>query len=136
MSRTAIALFAVVLALASAALGYWQGRAAGVQETQAKHDAKTVRDMTSLLDSHSALVKKTGEASAALRRTIAAREKADEASTQELKDALAFTAATRVDCRHDAGVMRQLEAARSSAARAAASGFDGPVPGAAAPAGK
>lgn len=136
MSRTGIALLALLLTLAGAALGYWRGHAAGAQAVEAKRDAKAVQDMTELLASHSTLVKQTGVASAALRRAIAEREKADEATTQELKDVLANTAPTRVDCRHDAGVMRQLEAARERAARAAASGVDGAVPGAARAGGK
>lgn len=130
MSRTGIALLALVLAAAGTALGYWWGHAAGAQAVQAKRDADAVQGMTDLLSAHTALVKQSGAASAALRRAAAAREKADEASTQELKDVLANTAVTRADCRHDAGVMRQLEAARERAARAAASGVDGAVPGA------
>ncbi len=136
MSRTGIALLAVLLALAGAALGYWRGHAAGALAAEAKHNANAVQGMTDLLVSHSTLIQQTGAASAALRRAVAAREKADEATTQELKDVLANTAVTRVDCRHDAGVMRQLEAARERAARAAASGLDGAVPGAAPASGK
>lgn len=136
MSRTGIALLALLLALAGTALGYWCGHAAGAQAAEAKHDAKAVHDMSELLASYSALVKQTSVASAALRRAMAEREKTDEVTTQELKDVLANTASTRVDCRHDAGVMRQLEAARERAARAAASGVDGAVPGAASAGGK
>lgn len=136
MSRTGIALLALLLALAGAALGYWRGHAAGALAAEAKHNANAVQGMTQLLESHSALIKQTGAASAALRRAVAAREQADEAATQELKDALAITASTRADCRHDAGVMRSLEAARERAARAAAGGSDGAVPGATSTAGK
>lgn len=129
MSRTGIALLALLLAAAGAALGYWQGRSAGAQAAEAKHDAKAVKDMTALLTSYSALVQQTGVASASLRRAIAAREEADEATTQELKDVLANTADTRADCRNDAGVMRQLEAARTRATRAATGGVNGAVRG-------
>lgn len=131
MSRSTIALLAVLLALAAGALGFWRGQVAGQAKAQAAQDARAVQQLTDVLEQHSRLVQQSQAASQALRRAAAARAQADSKTTRELIDVLAQTADARAGCVLPAGVVRQLDAARERAAQAAASGFAGAVPAAA-----
>ena len=136
MSRAAIALLAVLVALVGAAGGYWWGRTDGSAVAKARQAEQLVGDMQQLLQQHASLVSRSHAASTALRRAAAERSKTDSRTTKELQDALAKTADSRAGCRFDDGVMRHLQAARDRAASAAAGGSAGAVPGAAGPAGQ
>lgn len=130
-------LAAVLLAaLAGAAPGYWRGRADGRLAERARHDAQLVQQLSAVLEQHGSLVQQSQEASQRLRRAAAARARADDETTRELADALAKTADLRAACVLDAGVLRQVDAARAAAAAAAAGGFAGAVPAAAAQRGR
>lgn len=128
MSRSAIALGALVLALAGGAVGYWRGQADGRATTVARQDAQTVKSLTDTLAAHSDLVKKTSEASRRLRQATAQRQVVDTTTTEEMRNALALTTDSRAGCVLPAGVVQQLGAARERAAQAAAGGIVGPVP--------
>lgn len=122
MSRAAIALGALVLALAAAAGGYWRGLADGQAREVARQDADTVSQLSQTLASHNALIKNTNAASARLRQAMSARVALDESFTKEFRNALLATAVDRDGCRFDDGIVRQLAAARDRATTAAATG--------------
>ena len=131
MSRTKIALIALVLSLAAAVAGFFYGKHQGALAESAKRDGKAVADLTQLITSHQGLIGQANRASLALRALAAARLEADNKFSQEFKDALKPTADSRAGCVFPADVMRQLTAARDRAAKAAASGIAGGVPAAA-----
>lgn len=107
-------------------LGYAEGKAAAVlQCQQAQLDA-----LQAVIDSTQGLTAAANTASQELGKTISARKLADAQTTKEIRHALAITAPERAGCVFDAGVMQQLDAARSRAAEAAASGVRQAVPAA------
>ncbi|WP_219211915.1 hypothetical protein [Variovorax boronicumulans] len=119
---------AVVLAsLTSAAGGIAYGHADGKAEAVAKENAKAVKDLTGLIDSHAQLVTQAANASKAIRQAIARRAGADAQTTEEFKNALAATADSRAGCLFDDDVMRRLATAQRRAAQAAAGGILGEV---------
>jgi len=132
MSRTTLALFALIAGLAGALGGYFYGHSQGVTAESAKRDGQAVQQLTGLIDAHKSLIADAGKASRAMRKATAARAATDTESSKEFADALALTAASRAGCAFDAGVMRQLAAARDRAAQAAAGGLRHPLPGASA----
>ncbi|SEQ85620.1 hypothetical protein [Giesbergeria anulus] len=128
MSRAAIALGLLLLALATAAGGYWQGQRDGQAASVARQDAQTVQDLSAQLTAHADLIKQSGAASRRLRQSLAQREQADQQTTKELRHALATTADSRTGCVFPAGVMRSLADAQTRAAQAAASGIGRALP--------
>ena len=127
MSRPALILTALLLALAAAALGYGRGLAAGRSAEQAAHNAQELARLSHALGAHQALIEQSQRASAALRWAVAAQAQLDTSTTRELAHALSQTAHQRADCRLDAGLMRQLGAALERAQRAAAGGLAHPL---------
>ena len=131
MSAAKVALIALVLCLAAAVAGFFYGKHQGALAESAKRDGKAVADLTQLITSHQGLIGQANRASLALRAVVAARLEADNKFLQEFKDALKPTADSRAGCVFPPDVMRQLNAARDRAAKAAASGIAGGVPAAA-----
>ena len=131
MSAAKVALIALVLCLAAAVAGFFYGKHQGALAESAKRDGKAVAQLQQLITSHQGLIGQANRASLALRALAAARLEADNKFSQEFKDALKPTAASRAGCVFPADVMRQLTAARDRAAKAAASGIAGGVPAAA-----
>lgn len=123
------ALWGLLVALAAALGGYAYGEHQGKLLEAGRRDALVVKDMSTLLDSHKALVQRATQASQAMRTATWQRAQQDAQTTQELTHVLQATAPVRADCVFDAGVLRQLEAARSRAADAAANGIRATVPG-------
>lgn len=132
MTRTTLALSALIAGLAGALGGYFYGLEQGVRAEAGKRDGEVVKQLGALIDAHKALIVQAATASRAMRQATAARQATDTRSTKEFADALALTAASRAGCSFDAGVLRQLTTARDRAAQAAASGLRHPVPGASA----
>lgn len=112
--------------------GHANGYKEGVAKATADHTAQDFKKLNGLLESHQGLIKQAAEASKSMRQALASRAQLDINTTKEFKDALNATADSRAGCVFDAGVMRQLSAARDRAAQAAASGIHSPVPGASA----
>lgn len=108
------------------ALGYAKGESAA----QGKCQAAQLDALQDVIDSTAGLTAAANSASQALGQTISARKQADAKTTREIRDALASTAPERAGCVFDAGVMQQLDDARSRAAEAAASGIRRAVPAA------
>jgi isocitrate dehydrogenase len=125
----AAAAYLVVALTAGAAGGYFVGASHGTATAKAGQDAKTVNDLTNILDANSALIIDSNAASKSMREALALRGAQDSKTTQEIKNVLAKTASSRVGCRFDDNVMRELEAARIRAAAAAAGGIRNTVSG-------
>ncbi|WOI47730.1 hypothetical protein [Acidovorax sp. BLS4] len=130
MSRVAIALGGLVLALAGTAGGYWRGHVAGTAAEVARQHAGTVKELSQTLETHAGLIKDSQAASRSIRAAIAEREKQDRFTTKEMGDALTNTSADRADCVFPSRVMRGLSEARDRAAAAAAGGTGSEVPNA------
>ena len=107
-------------------LGYAEGQAAAAKQCQQAQ----LGALQAVIDSTVGLTAAANTASQALGKTISDRKQADAKATKEIRDALASTAPQRAGCVFDAGVMQQLEDARSRAAEAAASGIRRAVPAA------
>jgi hypothetical protein len=125
----AAAAYLVVALTAGAAGGYFVGDSHGTAAAKASQDAKTVTDLTSIIDAGQTLIIDSNAASKSMREALAQRSLSDSKTTQEIKNALAKTAAGRVGCRFDDNVMRDLIQARDRAAAAAAGGIRPSVPG-------
>jgi len=131
VSRTTLALIALVAGLAGAVGGYFYGHDQGATAEAAKRDGQAVQQLTGLIDSHQALIDQANTASASLRQAQTARIAADMQFSKEFRHALKTTAGDRAGCRFDDDIVRQLAAARDRAAAAAAGGSAATVPGAA-----
>ena len=128
MSRSTLALIALLLALGAGTAGYWRGTSDGRASAAADQNAKAVSDLTEIITSSNALVKAASAASNRIRKAVAARELADNKTTKEVSDELAATSDSRAGCVFPAGVMRGIAEARDRSAAAAASGIGSPVP--------
>ena len=128
MSRTTIALIALVAALLAAASGWWAGVSHGKDITTAKHDADLVKELRGIFDSHTTLTDEANAASRALRQARGTRQATFQKTTQELTDALAPTADRRTDCVLPVDGVRVLSEAQRRAAAAAAGGFAAGLP--------
>lgn len=128
MSRTTLALIALVAGLAGALGGYFYGHSQGVTAEAAKRDGQAVEQLTGLITSHQTLIDQANTASAALRRAQTARAAAEMQFSKEFRNALKTSAADRAGCRFDDDIVRQLAAARDRAAAAAAGGSAATVP--------
>ena len=78
MSRAAIALAGLFVAMAAGALGYGRGHTAGAAAEVARQDAHAVQQLSGLMASHSALIEQAHTASAVLRKSMAARAVQDQ----------------------------------------------------------
>jgi hypothetical protein len=125
----AAAAFLLVALTAGSIGGYFVGDAQGTAAEKARQDAKTVTDLTNIIDASNALIIDSNAASKSMREALALRGAQDNKTTQEIKNALAKTASSRVGCRFDDDVMRNLDAARIRAAAAAAGGIRPSVSG-------
>ena len=130
MSRSGIALAALVVALCAGVGGYWRGTTDGKASAKAIQDAQAVTDLTAIITVNKTLIKEAGAASSRIRKAMATREVTDNKTTKEVSDALAATSDSRAGCVFPAGVMRGLAEARERSAQAASSGIGSPVPAA------
>lgn len=126
LALVAIALVVIWLLAASTAhqLGFAEGQASAQEQCQLAQ----LGALQDVIDSTKGLTAAANTASQALGKTISDRKQADAKTTREIRDALVLTAPLRAGCVFDAGVMQQLDDARSRAAQAAASGIRSPVP--------
>ena len=132
MSRSGIALIALLVALASALAGFVYGTQQGVAKQTAKQDQQAVKNLSSLINSHQALITQAATASKDMRAALSLRAAQDAQTNKDFKNALNATADSRAGCVFPADVMRQLAAASERAAQAATGGIHRPVPGASA----
>lgn len=130
MSAAEFVLGGVLLSLATGIGGYAYGTSQGKAIEKGRQDAETVQALTDQIGAHNDLVKRSNDASRRLRNAVTLREQANQQSSQELSNELTATADSRVGCVFPSGVMRNLSEARDRAAKAAASGIGGAVPGA------
>lgn len=118
-----------LLALAIAAITFgltgYLGYVKGVADTTQKNLADEIASLNNSLDGLAQQTKEAGELNLQLSKTIAARKKADDQSTQVFNNALAATAHLRFNCVFDDNVMHQLHQAADRADQAASSGFAG-----------
>lgn len=100
----------------------------GVAETTEKNLTDEIESLNQSLEGLNEQSQKAGELNLQLSNTIAARKKADAASTQVFTNALNATAHLRFNCVFGDNIMQQLDQAADRADQAAASGFTGALP--------
>ncbi|MCO1335356.1 hypothetical protein MO867_13540 [Microbulbifer sp. OS29] len=123
-------LLAALSSSVAATAGYWRGHHNGVRDTQLRTSDQALRDMSSLMENHRQLIQEANAAGLRLIKQTARRAALDNQTTQELRNALAKTADSRVRCVFNLDVMQSLAAARDRAAQAAATGLDESLPSA------
>ncbi|WP_445364858.1 hypothetical protein ACJJIQ_09120 [Microbulbifer sp. ANSA003] len=123
-------LLAALSSSIAATAGYWRGHQNGVRDTQLTTNRQAVSDLSSLIENHRQLINEANAAGQRLAAQTAQRAALDNQTTQELRNALAKTADSRVRCVFDLDVMQSLAAARDRAAQAAATGLDESLPSA------
>ena len=128
----AMAFLCVGAGLIGYAIGQHFGSAEGKHQAQLEHKAQTLDAVQTMLLSHTQLVGASQEASTALRTAAAQRQETNNKTTEELRDALKQTAASRAGCHLDAASLQLIQTAASRAAAATttarASGGTGAVP--------
>ena len=138
--HTAIACFCVGAGAIGFVVGKKFGSAEGTAKAQLEQKAQTLDAVQAMLLTHTQLVGASQEASTALRTAAAQRQETNNKTTEELRDALKQTAASRTGCRLDAASLQLIQTAASRAAAATtparASGGTGAVPTTAAAAGR
>lgn len=117
-----------VALLLGLAFAWWSGRQAGFAAGQVTCAESQVDQYRQLLNQSGAQIKAAQQASTALFQRLDERARADRATTQDLRDALAKTASERAACRFPADVMQRLSAARQRAEAAIAGGLGAAVP--------
>lgn len=121
----------LALAIAAAVAGgigfasYQYGHLKGYSAANTEWQAADIEALTGVIDEFKTLAKEANTQSLALSKTIAARKKADDQSTQVFTNALAATAHLRFNCVFDDSIMQQLYQAADRADEAASSGFAG-----------
>jgi hypothetical protein len=128
MTNTSIAGGILVWSISVAAGAFFYGQSVQKDADEAHASRDIITQLTDIIDTGKTLASDAAEASKAMRAITDSRTRANNLTTKDLENALAKTAGNRVDCRFDADVMRQLDAARQSAAEAAAGGLRGTVP--------
>lgn len=123
MSRSEIALIALLVALAAGLAGLVYGMQLGAATEVARQDKQAVKALSALIDSHKTLIGEAATASKNMRAALSLRATQDAQTNKDFKNALAATADNRAGCVFPAGVMRQLAAASERAGRAAAGGI-------------
>lgn len=136
MSRSEIALIALLVALAAGLAGLVYGMQLGAATEVARQDKQAVKALSALIDSHKTLIGEAATASKNMRAALSLRATQDAQTNKDFKNALAATADSRAGCVFPAGVMRQLAAASERAGQAAAGGIHHPLPGTSASAGR
>lgn len=106
---------------ASAKMGY----IAGYADATEKNLTDEIESLNQSLEGLADQTQKAGELNLQLSKTIAARKKADDQSTQVFINALAATAHLRFNCVFDDNIMQQLHLSADRADQAASSGFAG-----------
>ena len=125
-----MSIFFVLTALIAGAIsGGTLGYARGAGNERAKQNAQSVVALTNIIEASNNLIVESNSASQSMRLALTLRATHDTKTTREIKNALAKNAGSRVDCRFDDGVMRNLAEARSRAAAVAASGVRNTVSG-------
>lgn len=127
MTNTSIAGAILAWSVALAAGAFFYGQSVQKNADQVHADRATIAQLTGIIESGKTLASDAATASKAMRAIIDSRTRANSLTTKDLEHALAKTAGNRLDCRFDADVMRQLDAARQGAAEAAAGGLRGTV---------
>lgn len=116
-----------LLALAIAAITFgltgYLGYVKGVADTIQKNLADEIASLNNSLDGLAQQTKEAGELNLQLSKTIAARKKADDQSTQVFTNELAATSHLRFNCVFDDNIMQQLHLSADRADQAASSGF-------------
>lgn len=120
----------MLLALTAGAVGGGLiGYGHGVDKQRAAHNAQSVIDLTTIINAGNQLINDSNAASKSMRLALSQRAAYDTNTTREINNALAQNAGSRVDCRFDDGVMRNLHQARQRAAATAAVGVRNTMPG-------
>ena len=132
MSRSEIALIALLVALAAGLAGLVYGMQLGAATEVARQDKQAVKALSALIDSHKTLIGEAATASKNMRAALSLRATQDAQTNKDFKNALAATADSRAGCVFPTGVMRQLADASERAAQAAAGGIHHPLSGASA----
>lgn len=118
----------VVIAIAAVSgaggLGYWKGRTDSREENLTQH----VKSLNESITDLNAATKEAGQLNLKLGKTISARIKADQQSTQVFTNALAATSHLRFNCVFDDNIMQQLDQAADRADQAASSGISYSLP--------
>lgn len=109
---------------------WWSGRQTGIAAGQAACAESKADQYRQQLDQSGAQIKAAQQTSTALFQRLDQHARADRATTQDLRDALAKTASERAACRFPADVMQQLSAARQRAEAAITGGLGAAVPAA------
>lgn len=108
----------VGVVLAVYAVGHYRGSSEGKATAALEHKAQTLDAVQTMLVQYAQLISAAQEVSDTLRTAAAQRQETNTQTTQELRDALKQTAASRTGCRLDAASLQHLQAAASRAAAA------------------
>ena len=95
----------------------------GVADTTQNNLANEIASLNKSLDGLQEQTKEAGQLNLTLGKTISARHKADQQSTQVFTNALAATAHMRFNCVFDDNIMQQLYRSADRADQAASSGI-------------
>lgn len=106
---------------------YSEGLADGRLECSREQTQQAADALNQFITGARQLTAQANQASTLLSQQIDARQRADEKSTEAIREALKKNAASRADCRFDADVMQELARARKQAATTATSGFTRPA---------
>lgn len=128
MSRSAIALTLLLVAMGCAVGGALWGQRMERQSQQAAHNAKVVEQLTNTLHAGADLARRSTEASQAIRQATANLQQAQAKNLKDFRHELQSTDADRAGCVFPAGVMRGISAARDRSAAAAANGIVDTMP--------
>lgn len=116
----AMAFLCVGAGLIGYSIGQHFGSAEGKHQAQLEHKAQTLDAVQTMLLTHTQLVGASQEASTALRTAAAQRQETNNKTTEELRDALKQTAASRAGCHLDAASLQLIQTAARRAAAATA----------------
>ena len=128
-AASTVAVAGLLVAIAAGVGGYGYGIDQGKALEKGRQDGQALAAITTQINAHADLVKRSGAASKGMRAAVAQLETANPQPTTEIADALTTTADSRAGCVFPADVMRGLDEARARAAKAAASGVRGALPG-------
>ena len=129
-AASTVAVAGLLVAIAAGVGGYGYGIDQGKALEKGRQDGQALAAITTQINAHADLVKRSGAASKGMRAAVAQFEKANTQTTREIADALTSTAPDRADCVFPADVLRGLQSARDRAAEAAASGIRSALPAA------
>ena len=124
LSMPGIALAVLLALLLGAGGGTWWGK----RLEQKNQASTTVTQLQAALQGHADLVRRSSEASQAIRQATARLRATQGKTYKEITDELQATAPDRAGCVFPAGVMRGISAARDRAEDAATRGLVNTVP--------